>query len=112
MLLGRGNLRSFVVIVVLGIVAQMVLDLGPIATVVMKPTGVTDPKQWLTITAKAATCTACHDSPFAMGHVVSFGGGAYGSATQAQAWNTQEICEDCHAAGNGLKAVDVVHGQK
>lgn len=87
-------------------------DLGPIATVVMKPTGVTDPKQWLTITAKAATCTACHDSPFAMGHVVSFGGGAYGSATQAQAWNTQEICEDCHAAGNGLKAVDVVHGQK
>src|SRR5690606_15623172 len=47
-----------------------------------------DPKSWLVITPKAATCTACHDSGKAIGHVASFGGAAFGNITQAQSWNT------------------------
>lgn len=95
------------------------VDRGPIGAVVSKlndPEDGTsgnrpDPKTWLVITPKAATCTACHDSGKAIGHVASFGGGGFGNVTQAQSWNTVEICADCHSSG-GIKPVDAVHGQK
>jgi OmcA/MtrC family decaheme c-type cytochrome len=88
------------------------LDRGTLGAVVTKPTGVTDPMKWLVISPKAATCTACHDSPAAMGHVTSFGAATFGNRTQAESLQTQEICADCHASGIGFKAVDIVHGQK
>ena len=86
-------------------------DRGTLGAVVSKPAGVTDPMQWLVISPKAATCTACHDSSAAMGHVTSFGNASFGNRTQAQSLQTQEICADCHAAGL-FKGVDIVHGQK
>jgi OmcA/MtrC family decaheme c-type cytochrome len=87
------------------------IDQGTLGAVVSKPAGVTDPLQWLVISPKAATCTACHDSPQAIGHVTSFGGASFGNNTQAQSLLTQEICADCHSSG-GFKGVDIVHGQQ
>jgi len=87
------------------------VDRGTLGAVVSKPAGVTDPMKWLVISPKAASCTACHDSPTAMGHVTSFGGATFANRTQAQSLQTQEICADCHAAGL-FKGVDIVHGQK
>jgi OmcA/MtrC family decaheme c-type cytochrome len=64
------------------------------------------------ISPKAATCTACHDSINAIGHVMSFGGASFGNKTQADmAGLPRETCDDCHASG-GFKSVDFVHGQK
>lgn len=97
-------------------------DLGPLGAVILKgPTtlvgsGFTvaadaDPLNWLVISPKAASCTACHDSSTAMGHVASFGGAAFGNKTQAGiAALPRETCDDCHASG-GFKGVDLVHGQ-
>jgi OmcA/MtrC family decaheme c-type cytochrome len=87
------------------------VDRGTLGAVVSKPAGATDPMQWLVISPKAASCTACHDSPAAIAHVTSFGNASFGNRTQAQSLQTQEICADCHAAG-GFKGVDIVHGQK
>lgn len=95
------------------------VDRGPVGAVVAKPllgsatplTVDTDPLKWLVITPKAATCTACHDSTTAMNHVVGIGGASFGNATQAQSFQTQEICADCHAPGLP-RGVDIVHGQK
>ena len=87
------------------------VDRGTLGAVVSKPAGVTDPMQWLVISPKAASCTACHDSPKAMAHVTSFGSATFGNRTQAESLQTQEICADCHASG-GFKGVDLVHGQQ
>ena len=89
-------------------------DLGPVGSVVAKPIDQatlkagTNPLDWLVITPKAATCTSCHDSTKAINHVVGVGGAAFGTATQAQSFQTQESCVDCHAPGRPL-GVDVVH---
>jgi OmcA/MtrC family decaheme c-type cytochrome len=88
------------------------VDRGTLGAVVTKPTGVTDPMKWLVISPKAATCTACHDSPAAMGHVTSFGAATFANRTQAESLQIQEVCADCHASGIGFKAVDIVHGQE
>ena len=92
-------------------------DPNPVGSVVAKPIDPatlkagTDPLAWLVITPKAASCTACHDSTNAINHVVGTGGSAFGNATQAQSFQTQESCADCHAPGLP-RGVDVVHGQK
>ena len=93
-------------------------DLGTLGSVVFKPTVVggtattSDPNAWLVISPKAATCTACHDSSNAIGHVTSFGGSAFGDKSQAQVGALpRETCNDCHSPG-GFKSVDIVHGQK
>ena len=98
-------------------------DLGTLGAVVMKPTtsaaGVTpvvletDPNKWLVISPKAASCTSCHDSSKAIGHVTSFGTvpAVFGNKTQGQLTGSPlETCDDCHAPG-GFKGVDLVHGQ-
>jgi OmcA/MtrC family decaheme c-type cytochrome len=85
------------------------VDRSPLGAVVSKPAAVTDPMQWKVISPKAATCTSCHDSPTAIGHVTSFGNASYGDRTQAQSLQTQEACTDCHAPGV-FKGVDIVHG--
>jgi len=87
------------------------VDRSPLGSVVAKPAGVTNPMGWLVISPKAATCTACHDSPAAIGHVTSFGSASFGNRTQAQSVQIQETCADCHSAGV-FKGVDIVHGQK
>lgn len=97
-------------------------DLGTLGTVVLKDTtsaaGVTpvtfgtDPNKWSVISPKAASCTSCHDSSAAIGHVTTFGGSAFGNKTQAEVTAMpRETCNDCHASG-GFKGVDIVHGQK
>jgi OmcA/MtrC family decaheme c-type cytochrome len=87
-------------------------DLGTLGAVVKKDTGVTDPNAWKVISPKAASCTACHDSGKAIGHVTSFGGAAFGDKTQGQINSLpRETCDDCHASGL-FKGVDIVHGQK
>jgi OmcA/MtrC family decaheme c-type cytochrome len=98
-------------------------DLSPLGSVVLKgPATVSagkltvvadaDPRNWLVISPKAASCTACHDSSTAISHVTSFGGAAYGNKTQAQiAAAPLETCNDCHASGS-FKGVDIVHGQQ
>ncbi len=80
-------------------------------SVVSKPAGITNPLQWLVITPKAASCTACHDSSKAIGHVTSFGGASFGNLTQNSGLLTQETCADCHSRGQ-FKGVDIVHGLK
>jgi OmcA/MtrC family decaheme c-type cytochrome len=94
------------------------LDKGTVGAVIKKPADpadptktIADPLQWLVISPKAASCTGCHDSPKALGHVTSFGNASFGDKTQAQAMVTTEICADCHSSG-GFKGVDLVHGQK
>jgi cytochrome c553 len=87
------------------------LDRGTLGAVVSKPASVTDPLKWMVISPKAASCTSCHDSPKAIGHVTSFGNASYGNRTQAESMQIQEICADCHAGG-GFKGVDIVHGLK
>ncbi len=87
------------------------LDKGVVGAVVSKPTGVTDPLGWLVISPKAASCTACHDSPQAISHVTSFGAASFANLTQAQSMQNQETCNDCHSSG-GFKGVDIVHGQQ
>ncbi len=89
-------------------------DLGTLGAVVSKAgaANAADPNAWKVISPKAASCTSCHDSSAAIGHVVSFGGSRFGSATQTQvAGLPRETCNDCHAPG-GVKGVDIVHGQK
>lgn len=92
------------------------LDSGPVGSVVSKPAGVTDPLGWLVISPKAASCTACHDSPTAMGHVTSFGQASFADQAQGSVMfgpasqSVVETCNDCHASG-GFKGVDLVHGQ-
>ena len=92
-------------------------DPNPVGAVVAKPIDQatlkadTNPRSWLVITPKAASCTACHDSTNAINHVVGTGGSSFGNATQAQSFQTQETCVDCHAPGLP-RGVDVVHGQK
>ncbi len=85
------------------------VDQGPMGAVISKPVGVTDPLLWNVISPKAASCTACHDSSIAIGHVTSFGFASFGNRTQTQSLQTQEICADCHASGL-FKGVDIVHG--
>ena len=70
-------------------------------------TAITDPMDWLVISPQAASCTACHDSPQALGHVTAFGNATFGNLTQ-RTW-PQETCADCHAGGLFM-GVDRVHG--
>ena len=89
-------------------------DLGTVGAVVAKPIDQvtlkagTNPLDWVVITPKAATCSSCHDSLIAISHMIGAGGSAFGTATQAASFQTQETCADCHAAGRPL-GVDVVH---
>ncbi|MDO9283855.1 MAG: OmcA/MtrC family decaheme c-type cytochrome [Aquabacterium sp.] len=84
-------------------------DKSTLGAVVFKNSGVTDPNLWKVISPKAASCTACHDSSAAIGHVTTFGGSSFSNL--AQNARPQETCDDCHAPG-GFKGVDSVHGQK
>jgi OmcA/MtrC family decaheme c-type cytochrome len=92
-------------------------DLGTLGSVILKgPTlgaaADADPNNWKVISPKAASCTACHDSSTAMGHVTSFGGASFGNRTQGEvALLPRETCNDCHAPG-GFMGVDIVHGLK
>jgi OmcA/MtrC family decaheme c-type cytochrome len=87
-------------------------DRGTVGSVVSVPKVGTapdpNPRNWLVITPKAATCTSCHDSPSAILHMVIAGGSAFGTATQAESLQTQESCVDCHGPGSP-RGVDVVH---
>jgi OmcA/MtrC family decaheme c-type cytochrome len=93
-------------------------DLGPVATMIGKPFAAgsttvleTDVNKWNVISPKAASCTACHDSAAAIGHVTTFGGASFGNLTQGGFVAAErESCDDCHAPG-GFKGVDLVHGQ-
>jgi OmcA/MtrC family decaheme c-type cytochrome len=87
-------------------------DRGTLGSVVKKvPDTETDPNKWLVISPKAASCTACHDTSTAIGHVTSFGGAVFGDQSQsALSLLPRETCDDCHAPG-AFKGVDVVHKQ-
>jgi len=90
-------------------------DQGPLGAVIQKPTGVTDPNQWLVISPKAASCTACHNGSTASGvrvidHITWFGGASYGTTQAGVSALPRETCDDCHASG--AKNVATVHGQK
>jgi OmcA/MtrC family decaheme c-type cytochrome len=93
-------------------------DRGPLGAVVLDrsalgvpgtPVPITDTWQRFVISPKAASCTACHDSPVAIGHVTSFGNATFGNLAQ-NAW-PQETCADCHSGGMFM-GVDRVHGLK
>jgi OmcA/MtrC family decaheme c-type cytochrome len=91
-------------------------DLGTLGSVVSKAGAANafDPNAWKVISPKAASCTSCHDSSAAIGHVQKFdpNGGRFGNVTQGQlAGLPRETCNDCHSPG-GFKGVDIVHGQK
>lgn len=89
-------------------------DLGTLGAVIKVGDDATDPNTWKVISPKAATCTACHDSSAAIGHVSSWGGAAFGNKTQAEiATLPAETCYDaCHTSGGSIQPVDLVHGQK
>ncbi|MCU0988970.1 MAG: OmcA/MtrC family decaheme c-type cytochrome [Xanthomonadales bacterium] len=92
-------------------------DPNPVGSVVAKPIDAatskagTDPLAWRVISPKAASCSSCHDSPTAIGHMISSGSSSFGNLTQGQSFQVPESCAECHAAGRPL-GVDVVHGQK
>lgn len=89
-------------------------DLGPLGASVSPRVAGADPWGYKVISPKAATCTACHDSSKAIGHVTTFSDppASFGDKTQAQiAGLPREGCDDCHASGK-FKGVDIVHGQK
>jgi len=94
-------------------------DLSPLGAVVAKPVDPatravsTDPLGWGVISPRAASCTSCHDSTSlgkGINHVTAAGNASFGDRTQAQSFQTQENCMDCHSPGmpNG---VDIVHGR-
>jgi OmcA/MtrC family decaheme c-type cytochrome len=87
------------------------VDRSPVGAVVSLRTAGADPLTYSVISPLAATCTACHDSAFAIGHVTSFGLSAFGTRTLTQDRQVQETCTDCHAPGS-FKGVDIVHGLK
>jgi len=70
-------------------------------------TALTDPWTWSVISPKAASCTACHDSPAAQAHVATYGNATFGNLAQNQ--RPQEVCADCHTVGQFM-GVDRVHG--
>ena len=87
------------------------IDRSQVGSVVsLRATGA-DPLGYSVISPMAATCTSCHDSAFAIGHVTSFGGSAFGNRTLGQDRLVREVCADCHASGL-FKGVDTVHGLK
>ena len=95
-----------------GTLGSAVLKYGDAATgpaVFGGATALADPWTWNVISPKAASCTACHDSPTGRAHVASFGNATFGNLPQNQ-W-PQETCDDCHAVGLFM-GVDRVHGLK
>jgi len=87
------------------------VDRSQVGSVVsLRSTGA-NPLNFNVISPQAATCTSCHDSAFAIGHVTSFGGSAFGNRTLGQDRLVREVCADCHAPGL-FKGVDLVHGLK
>jgi len=86
-------------------------DQGTVGSVVSLRTTGANPANYSVISPQAATCTSCHDSAFAIGHVTSFGGAAFGNRTLGQDRLVTEICADCHAPGL-FKGIDIVHGMK
>lgn len=84
-------------------------DQSPVGSVVSLRTAGADPLNYSVISPQAATCTGCHDSAFALGHVTSFGGSAFGTRTLGQDRLVTETCADCHAPGL-FKGIDIVHG--
>ena len=89
-------------------------DLGPLGAVVSPRVTGADPLTYKVISPMAATCTSCHDSSKAIGHVTVFSDppAAFGDKTQGQINGLpREGCYDCHASGK-FKGVDIVHGQK
>lgn len=103
-------------------------DFGTLGSVISKPIDAStklansDPSTWRVISPKAATCTACHDSPWTQGHVREYGGSSFGDRTQKEiAGLPSETCFNaCHASGSkylssktgNYIAVDLAHGQK
>ena len=88
-------------------------DLGPLGAVVSPRVTGADPLTFKVISPMAATCTSCHDSSKAIGHVTTFSEppAAFGDKTQAQINGLpKEGCYDCHASGK-FKGTDIVHGQ-
>lgn len=85
------------------------IDRSQLGSVVSLRTNGADPLGYSVISPQAASCTSCHDSAFAIGHVTSFGGSAFGNRTLGQDRLVREVCADCHAAGL-FKGVDTVHG--
>ena len=98
-------------------------DRSTLGAVVSKPNGGTDPNQWLVISPKAASCSACHDggtltdgTPVAQ-HMAGNGGffspvPAYAASQGALASTPVESCDQCHAVGSQIKPVNTVHGQQ
>jgi OmcA/MtrC family decaheme c-type cytochrome len=85
------------------------VDGSQVGSVVSLRASGADPLGYSVISPQAATCTSCHDSAFAIGHVTSFGGSAFGNRTLGQDRLVREVCADCHAPGL-FKGVDTVHG--
>lgn len=89
-------------------------DLGTLGASVSPRISGADPSGYKVISPMAASCTSCHDSKQAIGHVTTFSDppAAFGDKTQAQIYGLpKEGCQDCHASGK-FKGVDTVHGQK
>jgi OmcA/MtrC family decaheme c-type cytochrome len=96
------------------------VDLGTLGAAIAKPivgrlppkSEDPDPNTWRVLSPRAASCTGCHTSSTAIGHVTSFGGASFGNKTQGEiALLPRETCNDCHAPGSFM-GVDVVHGLK
>ncbi len=91
---------------------ELPLDEKVLATTVNSGNERTNPLDDLNITATAAVCSACHDTPLAKAHMEQNGGASFATSQQAiDNYQVVETCQFCHGPGQEA-GVKKVHGIK
>jgi OmcA/MtrC family decaheme c-type cytochrome len=91
---------------------ELPLDQNVLATTVDTGPILNSPIDDLNMTATAAVCSGCHDSPLSEAHMKQNGGASYATSQQnVDDYVVVETCQFCHGVGQS-EAVKKVHGIK